>query len=81
MDMDLYDFFMLNESEQTETLVQSGQLVAMKYNAITYLSLFSVSTFYVEFEWEKFTNRMVGKQIFKSGAELDKYLPDIDLVI
>ena len=43
--------------------------------------LYSLSTFFLELEQDKATKKLVGRQIFQSGAQLDKYLPNFKVSI
>ncbi len=79
--MTLYDYLMLKEQVQTAILVIKGEHVANLDNGGTYYMLYSLDTIFVELEFEKWTNRLVGRSIFKSGNQLEKYLPDFQVSI
>jgi len=73
--MTLYDYLMLNERNQISTLIHSGQRIMTLDNGATFFELYSVSIFFVELEYEKWTNTLVGRAIFQSGTDFDKYIP------
>ncbi len=79
--MTLYDYLMLKEQVQTAILVIKGEHVTNLDNGGTYYMLYSLDTIFVEMEFEKWTNRLVGRSIFKSGNQLEKYLPDSQIFI
>jgi len=74
--MTMYDYLMLNEHSQALTLALKGEYVATCDNGNTEFVLYSLSTFFLELEKDKITEKMVGRQIFQSGRQLDKYLPE-----
>ncbi len=73
--MTLDDYLMLNEHNQISTLIHSGQRIMTLDNGATFFELYSVSIFFVELEYEKWTNTLVGRAIFQSGTDFDKYIP------
>jgi len=73
--MTLYDYLMLKERKQIITLLHEGQHIMTLDNGATVFELFSLSIFFVELEYEKFTKKLVGRAIFQSGTDLEKYLP------
>ena len=79
--MTLYDYLMLKEQVQTATVAIQGDHVASLDNGGTYYMLYSLDTIFVELEFEKWTNKLVGRSIFKSGTQLEKYLPDTQVSI
>lgn len=74
MPMNLYDYLMLKEQKQISTLIDKGRHVMTLDNGATFFQLYSLSIFFVELEYEKWTNRLVGRAIFQSGTDLDKYI-------
>lgn len=77
--MKLYDYLMLKEHAQVITLVDKGNYISTLDNGGTYFQLYSLSTFFVELEYEKWTKKLVGRAIFQSGLQMEKYLPDQQL--
>ena len=79
--MTLYDYFMLKEHKQVIALLDKGKHIATLNNGGTYYELYSLSTFFVELEYEKWTKKLVGRAIFQSGLQMEKYLPDSQISI
>jgi len=79
--MKLYDYLMLKEHTQIYTLIKEGSLITTLDNGETYYMLYSLSTFFVEFEYEKFTKKPLGRAIFQSGIQIEKYLPNSKVLI
>ena len=79
--MTLYEYLMLKEQVQIAVLAIEGVHVANMDNGGTYYRLYSLDTIFVELEFEKWTNKLVGRSIFKSGNQLEKYLPDSHITI
>lgn len=72
--MNLYDYLMLKERKQITTLIDKGTHIMTLDNGGSFFELYSLSIFFVELEYEKFTNILVGRSIFQSGVDLDKYI-------
>lgn len=79
--MTMYEYFMLKEHDQVMVLADKGEYVATYDNGGTKFVLYSLSTFFLELEQDKTTQKLVGRQIFQSGAQLEKYLPDTAITI
>ena len=79
--MTLYEYFMLEERKQVTILVNKGEHVSTLDNGGSFYELYSLSVFFVELEYEKWTKRLVGRAIFQSGMQMEKYLPDTQIVI
>lgn len=79
--MTMYEYFMLREHDQIMTRVDKGEYVATYDNGGTEFALYSLSTFFFELERDKATKKIVGRQIFKSGYQLEKYFPDRPIFI
>ncbi|MEE9362309.1 MAG: hypothetical protein V3U92_06910 [Cellulophaga sp.] len=73
--MTLYDYLMLEEHYQAILLAEKGECIASYDNGETEFVLFALSNIFVELEKDKTTQKMIGRKIFKTGVELDKYLP------
>ena len=78
--MSLYDYLMLKEHKQIIALITKGELVSLLNNGGTYYKLYSLSTFFVQIEFEKWTDKIVDRAIFQSGIQLEKYF-NTDLAI
>jgi len=72
----MYEYFMLKEHDQVMLLADKGEYVATYDNGGTKFVLYSLSTFFLELEQDKATKKLVGRRIFQSGLQLEKYLPD-----
>lgn len=72
---------MLKEHDQVMVLADKGEYVATYNNGGTSFVLYSLSTFFMELEQDNTTKKLVGRQIFQSGAQLEKYLPDTAISI
>ncbi|MEM9364040.1 MAG: hypothetical protein AAGA43_15470 [Bacteroidota bacterium] len=79
--MNLYNYLMLSEHDQAMALASQGKFVALYDNGNTRFQLFSLSTFFYEMEQDKKTKKLVGRRIFQSGRQLDKYIPDSKMII
>lgn len=79
--MTMYEYFMLNEHNQAITVADKGEYVATYDNGGTNFVLYSLSIFFFEIEQDKKTKKMIGRQIFQSGSQLEKYLPNFKLPI
>ncbi len=77
----MYHYFMLKEFDQVIAFTRNGVYLDSFNSDKTTYRLFSLSTFFIELEQDNATKKMVGRQIFKSEAQLEKYLPDLQLTI
>lgn len=72
--MKLYEFLMLDEAEQYQTVWDKGKyLETVHQDNIKYL-LYAINDFFVEIHYCQATNKILGKNQFKQGEHLDKYL-------
>lgn len=79
--MTMYEYFMLKEHDQVMLLADKGEYVATYENGKSNFVLYSLSTFFLELEQDKATKKLIGRQIFQSGTQLDKYLPNFKVSI
>jgi len=79
--MKIYDYFMMNSHSQAINLAIKGVFVAKIDEGKTFKQLYSLSEFFVELEQDKSTKKLVGRAIFQSGSQLEKYLPYLPLSI
>jgi len=73
----LYEFRMLSDSEQLETVWDKGNFID---NAITpnhRINLYAIDMFYVEVYYDAVTNKITHHTAFIHGHRLDKYSGDI----
>ncbi len=79
--MTMYDYLMLKEHDQVIIFANKREYVATYNNGRTDFVLYSLSTFFIELEQDLKTKKMIERQIFQSGAQLDKYIPDCSVLI
>ncbi|MXN91122.1 hypothetical protein GR160_07750 [Flavobacterium sp. Sd200] len=78
--MMLYEFLMLDEQQQFRAVWGHGVYIdSVIYNNLDY-QLYSINSFYVEVVYDAFTNKIVGKQAFRQGEHLEKYLKKMPLI-
>jgi len=66
---------MLDEQLQYQTIWEIGKYIdVIEHKGIRYL-LYAINDFYVEVMYNQRTNEIIGKNQFKQGEHLDKYLP------
>ena len=72
--MKIHEFISKDEQLQYQIVWEVGKhLETLSLNDIMYL-LYAVSDFFVEIRYNRRTNAIIGKEQFKDGEELDKYL-------
>lgn len=77
--MGLYEYMMLNETEQWNTLWDKCTFL-MHYKAIdSKYNLYALYDFFVEVELHPTTDKILGKKHFKEGHILDKYSGSIGI--
>ncbi len=75
----LYDFMMLTRMEQWVLISSKSQpLTTLEVGDKEYI-LYTINTFYLEIEAERFTKKFRRMSIFKTGKKLDKYFGGIRL--
>ncbi len=75
--MKLYEYLSKDEQLQYQIVWEIGKYIETLYkDGIMYL-LYAVNDFYVEIQYSQRTNEIIGKNQFKQGIHLDKYLPPI----
>lgn len=77
--MKLYDFCLLNEVEQYNTVWNIGTLVDQYFKEVIVINLYIINEFFVEVYYDRDTNKILYKKHFKQGELLDKYLNKIKL--
>lgn len=77
--MKLYDFLILPEEEQFNTIWNSGVFVGQVFENDIVLNLYSINEFFVEVHYNSTLNKIVDKKSFKQGHLLEKYLDQIKL--
>lgn len=75
--MKLYDYLSLDEQLQFQVIWEIGKHIeTVQDDGKTYL-LYALNDFYVEVIYNQRTNEIIGKNQFKQGEHLEKYLPPI----
>lgn len=72
--MKLYEFLLLHDDLQYQAVWMQGvHIDSIIYEKIHY-QLYSINDFYVEVKYDAISNIIIGKQAFRQGEHLDKYL-------
>ena len=77
--MGLYEYMMLSEEEQWNDLWQNGKFISHYKSIDCKFSLYALYDFFVEVELDPLTDKILGKEHFKEGHSLDKYVGSIDI--
>ncbi|ALM50143.1 hypothetical protein AMR72_15320 [Flavobacterium psychrophilum] len=72
--MKLYDFLALDDNNQYQAVWEQGKHVDDIIVDNIHYQLYSINDFFVEIEYCQLSNKILGKNQFKHGHELDKYL-------
>jgi len=72
--MKIYDFLILGEQEQYQSVWDQGTHIDDIIRDRIHYQLYAVGDFYVEVYYNVSDNKIVGKQAFKAGEPLEKYL-------
>lgn len=75
--MKLYDFTLLPEDEQYNTVWNIGTHVDTHINKNIAINLYVINDFFVEVYYDIKANKILYKKTFKQGELLDKYLDKI----
>lgn len=75
--MTLYEFNSLSNPDQYNTVWELGNHIETVITKEKIYLLYAINEFFVEIHYEPSTNHIVGKQSFKQGEHLEKYLKDI----
>ena len=71
--MGIYDFNILSEHDQYDTVFTKGQFVNTVTKGETKFALYAVSMFWVEVTYETKDNKITGIKSFIGGETLTKY--------
>jgi hypothetical protein len=75
--MKLYQYLMLEEQLQYQTIWEIGKYIeTIEIDGVRFL-LYAINDFFVEVQYRVRTNEIIGKNQFKQGEHLDKYLPQL----
>ena len=71
--MTLYQYKMLSEDDQWDTVFSKGKFLDMVIEDNSKFVLYAIDKFFVEVEWNIETDQTVDKGVFKYGNTLDRY--------
>ena len=71
--MTLYEYKMLSEDDQWETVFSIGKFLDIFIEGNSKYVLYAIDKFFVEVEWDIENDNIIGKGEFKCGDTLDKY--------
>ena len=71
--MTLYQYKMLSENEQYDTVFAKGKFLDISIDGYTKYVLYALDMFFVEVIWDIAEDQIIGIGQFKEGASLDKY--------
>jgi hypothetical protein len=77
--MNLYEFSILPEEEQYNTVWNVGVLVDQFIQDDIAINLYAINEFFVEVYYDQKENKILYKKHFKQGELLEKYLKRINL--
>lgn len=72
--MKIYEFTRKDEQLQYQIVWEIGKHIETLYQSDTMYLLYAVNDFFVEVQYCNRTNKILDKNQFKDGHELDKYL-------
>lgn len=73
--MKLYEYLNQSEDQQFQSTWENGIRIHSIQLGDSIYQLYAVNDFFVEIEYSKSQNKIVGKRQFKHGMHLEKYLP------
>lgn len=79
--MKLYEFLLLDEQKQYQSVWDQGTFINQVVTTELTFMLYSINDFYVEIHYDRGLNKVVGKQPFKQGVYLEKYLNPIPKIL
>ncbi|MEP0131892.1 MAG: hypothetical protein ABJJ25_00815 [Eudoraea sp.] len=71
--MTLYEYKMLSEDEQYDTVFAKGKFLDIYIDGNTKYVLYAIDMFFVEVIWNNELDEIIGKGVFKEVDSLDKY--------
>ncbi len=71
--MTLYQYKMLSEDDQYDTVFSKGRYLDMVIEDNSKYVLYAIDKFFVEVEWNIETDQIVDKGVFKCVDTLDRY--------
>lgn len=79
--MTLYEFKLLNEFQQAETLWDRGVHIGERQEGLFKIALYQLDAFYVEVLYHTGYNMIQGLRSFSSVGQLEPYLKKINISI
>jgi hypothetical protein len=76
--MTLYEFNILTEDNKLKTVWDIGEFIENHISIDGIKNLYAINKFYVEVVYDAQNNQITGVESFKTGKDLDKYLPSIE---
>jgi hypothetical protein len=77
--MTMYDFQLLPEQQQIETLYKVGVYIGKRREGVSIILLYQLESFYVEVVYRKYRSHIKQLHCFDSTESLDPYLEQIDV--
>jgi hypothetical protein len=75
----LYEFNLLTEDNKLKTVCDIGEFIENHISIDGIKNLYAINKFYVEVVYDAKSNQIIGVESFKTGKDLDKYLPNISI--
>jgi hypothetical protein len=79
--MTLYQFNILTEDNKLKTVWDIGEFIKNHISIDGIKNLYAINKFYLEVVYDATNNKIIGVESFKTGKDLDKYLPDLSRLI
>jgi hypothetical protein len=77
--MTLYEFKLLNDNDQAQTVWDSGVLLGFRQEGSFHMALYRIDNFYVEIQYHTERNEIDDIKSFVSDGPLQPYLAQISL--
>jgi hypothetical protein len=77
--MTLYQFNILTEDNKLKTVWDIGEFIKNHISIDGIKNLYAINKFYVEVVYDATNNKIIGVESFKTGKDLDTYLPSIEI--
>ena len=71
--MTLYEYKMLSEDEQYDTVFSKDRFLDIVIEGNSIYVLYAIDNFFVEVIWDNEKDEIIGKGVFKEGDSLDRY--------
>lgn len=75
--MTLYQYLSLNETEQYQAVWDIGTHADTLTLENIVCQLYAINDFFVEIHYDRIENKIIGKNQFKEGEHLEKYLKEL----